>query len=309
MCFERREVGRLLIERGLSRFGRRLSGDHLLFGHLLQSVALCACDLRLVADRLRGVAGRDSIVVDGLVVVEKLVHRAEFGEQLIGVGCGSGEEELEGGVVAAVAVELCGYLSCLGGGLVCDLRLRVGLRLELIGLRDRVEERLLCGVILVAGRLCRCLGLGDLLGQRIDEVLDARDLGGLRCLVVLRLLDIVPAGVRGGVGGVDAGADAEGADRCDAEDAEAEGVAPGESALLPEGAPLGEARCAAARVSRFARSIHRGLLVHVAPSTGFTHATVATSSTSATANWDAVKGRCRRSSCRNARAERLRALD
>ncbi len=89
------EVLGLLIESGLGSVGRFLCGDHLLLCNLLQAVAFVAGDLCLIRQRLGGVACRNSVIVDRLVVLEQLVHGAQTGQQLIGIGRGTGEEQLK----------------------------------------------------------------------------------------------------------------------------------------------------------------------------------------------------------------------
>src|SRR5690606_19764787 len=98
------EVVLLLVQRGLRGFGRLLRLDHLLFGDLLQPVALVARRGRLIRQSLRRVARRCGLVGDGAVVLEELVHAAQAREQVVGAVGGVGEEELESGLVAAVPV-------------------------------------------------------------------------------------------------------------------------------------------------------------------------------------------------------------
>ena len=265
--FESGEVLGLFVEGRFGGLGRLLSGDHLLLGDLLQAVTLGAGDDGLVAEQLRRVSGGDGLVVHRLVVAEQLVHRAQPREQLVGVRSGPREKEFEGGVIAAVAVELRGDLAGLACGFLGDLRLGVSLRLEFFRLRDGAEVFLLGFEVLVTGGLGGSLGLGDLLGERLDEPLDARDLGSLGRLVALGALDVIPAGVAGGVRGAHSGADAEGAECCDSDRTEPEGIAPSERALLPEGTTFGDAGRTVAGITCLKRSIHGRLLgVHTAPS-------------------------------------------
>ena len=179
------EVLLLLFERGLRGVRGRLRLDHLLLGDLLQAIALGAGDDGLVAQRLGGVARRDGVGVHRLVALDQLVHGAEAGEQIVGARGGAGEEQLERGVVAAVAVELGGDAAGLLRGFEGERGLLVGLALQLVGAVGGVVELLLGDVVLVGPRLGldpRALDLG---GQRGDEPLDAGDLARLRGLVRL----------------------------------------------------------------------------------------------------------------------------
>ncbi|WP_374196590.1 hypothetical protein [Microbacterium sp. BF1] len=281
LSLHRGQVRRLLVQGCLRRIRSLLRRDHLLFGDLLQPVALVASDDRLVAEGLRGVARRDGLVVDGLVVFEELVHRAEAREQLIGVVRRAGEEQFHRRVVAAVAVELRGDLPCLAGGAVGDRSLLVGLRLHGVGFGGRSEVGLLSVVEIRRCDLRRCLSLGDLLRERLDQSLDSRDLGSLRRLVVLRALHIVPARVRGGIRGRHTVGDAEGTEGDDAESADAEGTATADAHLAESTAFCRSGRAAAVLGRRSNCSIQRDLVVHTAPSAGFTVATLTTTFTSA----------------------------
>ncbi|MGG1908823.1 hypothetical protein AB1285_16850 [Microbacterium sp. NRRL B-14842] len=160
------EVRGLLVERGLRGVGGLLRRDHLLFGDLLQAVALVTGDDGLIAEGLCGVPRGDRVVVDGLVVFEELVHGAEAGEEFVSVGGGIREEQLQRGVVTAVAVELCGDLAGLAGGLVGDGGLCVRLLLQGVGLGDRGEVGLLRVVE---------LGRGDLAAACVSETFCVSD--------------------------------------------------------------------------------------------------------------------------------------
>ena len=166
----------------------------------MQPVALGARDDRLVAEALGCVARGDRLGVDRVVALDQLVHRAEAGEQVVGGRRRPREEELERGVVAAVAVQLRRDAAGLVRGIQRGRGLLVGLKLQLVRAVRRIEVGLLRDIELV-GRLIGEFSLGGDVGrERLDEPLDLGDLGGLGRLVGLRLFDVVPRRVVGGEG-------------------------------------------------------------------------------------------------------------
>ena len=161
------EVLRLLVEGRLSGIRGLLRLDHLLLGDLLQAIALGACHDGLVAEALGGVARGHRVGVHRLVALDQLVHRAQARQQVVGAGGRAGEEQLERGVIAAVAVQLGGDAAGLVGGIQRQGRLLVGLRLQLVGAVGRVEELLLGDVERVGGLLGERLRACDLAGEAL----------------------------------------------------------------------------------------------------------------------------------------------
>nr|WP_317451859.1 hypothetical protein [Microbacterium sp. NIBRBAC000506063] len=199
-------------------------------------------------------------------MLEELVHLTEPGQQIVGAGGGAGEEQFEGGVVAAVAVQLRGDLSGLARGVLGDPGLRVGLLLQLRRLLGGLEERLLRFVVLVRRALGGGVGLLDAVGERADQTFDAGDLPGLGRLVRPGLLDVVPAGVGGGVRRGDPGGETEGAESGNAQDTRCQGAAAAHRHLRPERAGLCGRGAAAALVRACLRGIRPHLLwAHASP--------------------------------------------
>src|SRR5690606_31448010 len=199
LLLERDEVALLIGERLLGR-GLRLASDlHLLFRDLLQAVALLARLLRLIRQVLSRVASRDRVGVDRLVAFGELVELTELRQDLVGVLAGSCEEHIVGGAVTARSTQLRCDLRRGLRGLVGLLRLLVGLRLKIVGAVRGLEELLLRRVVVVRRLRGSSLGLGDRVLQLRDEPLDARDLAGLRRLVIARPFDVVPRRVVVGV--------------------------------------------------------------------------------------------------------------
>ena len=198
---ERREVRGLGVQRRLSGGGRLLGDHHLSLGLLLETVALGARDDGLVAEALRGVARGDGVGIDGLVPLDELVHRAQTSKQVIRRRCRTREEQLERGVITAIAVELRSHAARLVRGFRRQGGLLVGLRLKLIGASRLCEEGLLGFVERIRGDLRRGLRPSDLLVEALDQSLDLRDLGGLGRLVGHRGLHVVPRGVVRGESG------------------------------------------------------------------------------------------------------------
>ena len=235
----------LLVERRLRGIRGLLRRDHLLLGLLLQPVALGAGDDGLVAEALGGVARGDRLGVHVVVALDELVHRAEARQQVVGRRGRAREEELERGVVSAVAVELRGDAAGLVRGIQRRRGLLVGLLLQLLGAVGGVEVGLLGDVELVGGLLRERALRRDVVGEGLDEALDLGDLGLLGRLVGLRPHDVVPRRIVRGERGRDEGG-AQRTERREPEDAEAERAAAAHR--RPQQAALTRTGCAVALV-------------------------------------------------------------
>lgn len=105
---QRGEVLRLLVEGGLRGDRRLTGGGGLLLGELLQAVALRHGQPAPGQLRFCAVLRALTASAYALVGLDEAVHGAELGQQIVGARGGPGEEEVEGCVVAARAVLLCG---------------------------------------------------------------------------------------------------------------------------------------------------------------------------------------------------------
>jgi len=138
----------LRVQRGLRSIGGLLRLEHLLLGDLLQPVALIPGHHRLIGQALRGIAGGERRSVDGLVAFQQLVHHAQPGQEIVRGRGRPGEEQLEGGGVAPVAVQLRGDAAGLVRRVGRVLRFQVGLGLQRVG-ADGCVEVLLLGAVRV----------------------------------------------------------------------------------------------------------------------------------------------------------------
>src|SRR5690606_6678753 len=122
---------------------------------------------------------------------------------------------------------------------------------------------------------------GGPLFERADELLDAGDLRGLSRLARLGALHVVPARVVSGERALRRHGDTAGGEGDGAERTDGDGAATGHRLRRPERPAFCGRGCAAA-VLGCRSGIRLQILVHAAPSAGFTSATVTTFVTTAT---------------------------